>query len=127
MHVYYNFSAIYEVIVVKPICFSKVEFVELVGYGCERRIMLLDLAQAELSYQVLRRKKSKMSVIEGVETVGTGKYTFTYQFGRPACVAKSGKNDFRGQLIAIEDDACELIFSCGIKLNAVQLQYRCRN
>ena len=36
----------------KPIYFSKVEFVEILGYGMRKSVMLLDLEKRELLYQV---------------------------------------------------------------------------
>lgn len=104
-----------------PIYFSKIEFVESLGYGIQKSIMLLDLEQGELSYQVLKRKMRNMPAIEGLMTLGSERYSYVYEFGKPARKVKCGKNGFKGELISSEEEVYELVFSYGIKLSGKQL------
>lgn len=100
----------------KPIYFSKVEFVEILGYGMRKSVMLLDLEKRELSYQVFVPTKREMPVIQGNETISTEHFTHTYDVSYPARVIRNGKNGFNRQLIQSEWDKYEIVFSDGIKL-----------
>ena len=74
----------------KPIYFSKVEFVEILGYGMRKSVMLLDLEKRELSYQVFVPTKREMPAIQGIETISTEHFTHTYDVSYPVRVIRNG-------------------------------------
>lgn len=106
----------------KPIYFSKIEFVEILGYGMRKSVMLLDIEKRELSYQVFVPMKREMPAIQGIETIKTEHYSDTYDVSFPARVMKNGKTDFQRQLIKADEDRYEMIFSDGIKITEEQMK-----
>lgn len=106
----------------KPIYFSKVEYVEILGYGMRKCVMLLDIENRELSYQVYVPLKREMPAIQGIETFSIENYSHTYDVSYPARVIKNGKNGFQRQLIQAEWDKYEIVFSDGIKITEEQME-----
>lgn len=109
------------VIFLEPIYFTKVEFMEAIGYVNHTSTILLNLPMKELSYQVFRYKR-RMPAISGDTTIHDDNHEYSYSFGVPAKVIKSGKNNFEKQVI--EDDAWEqdVEYSYGIKLTDEQME-----
>lgn len=108
--------------VMVPIYFSKVEYVENLGYGMRKSVMLLDLEKKELSYQVFVPAKREMPAIQGIETFETENYSDTYDVSFPARVIRNGKTGFKRQLIKEEWDKYEIVFSDGIKITDEQMK-----
>lgn len=106
----------------EPVYFSKIEYVEWVGYGIEKSIIFLDLENRELAYQVLKPKRMEMPAIQGIKTIGAGDYSYTYDASCPARVIKNGKTNFERKMIQADTDRCEVVFSDGMKLNEEQMK-----
>lgn len=106
----------------KPIYFSKVEYTEFLGQGIKKSIMLLDLEKRELSYQVFKPITREMPAIHGAELFSIGEYSGTYDISYPARVMKSGKADFKKELIQADQDRYEIVFSEGIKITKEQME-----
>lgn len=106
----------------EPIYFSKIEYVESLGYGIRKSVILLDLENRELSYQVLKPKRREMPAIQGIETFSVENYSATYDVSYPARVIKNGKTNFERKLIQANDERYEVVFSAGIRLTEEQMK-----
>ena len=84
----------------EPIYFSKIEFCESIGYGKCSSIILLNLVQQELSYQVFRRKYQRASAIEGAKTEERvwDDEMYSYRFHAPAVFVANEHSDFLHKL-----------------------------
>ena len=108
--------------IMTPIYFSKIQFIEYVGHGIQgKSIILLDLDNRKLVYQVLGPEKKAMPAIKGTETITVGDHSYTFEEEYPAKVIRTGKNDFKRQLIR-EDKDYEVLFSEGIKITEEQME-----
>ena len=101
--------------------FSKIEYCEVIGYGNTTSIMLLNIPEQELSYQVYDWKR-QMPAIEGMQTKEINKYTWTYDIALPAKKIRNGKTGFEPQFIRDEEYNPEITFSYAIKLTDDQMQ-----
>lgn len=88
------------------IYFSKIEYREVIGYGNTSSIMLLNIPERELSYQVYSWKRQIWSPDIAI----------------PAKVIKNEKNGFEPQLIKDEQYEPEIAFSHAIKLTGEQMK-----
>ena len=107
----------------EPIYFSKIEFCESIGYGQRSSIILLNLVQQELSYQVFRRKYQRAATIEGVKTeeIFWSGELYSHRFHTPAVFVANEHSDFSYKLVKLDEYEHELIFSYGIKLSCEQI------
>lgn len=92
------------------IYFSKIEYREVIGYGNTSSIMLLNIPERELSYQVCDWKR-RMPAIEGVQTERRGNHTWTYSITAPAKRIGNEKTGFEPQMIRDEPYESEIAFS----------------
>lgn len=76
-----------------PIYFSKVEYRQVIGYGNTLSIMLLNIPEKELSYQVFNWKR-QMPGMEGVKAQERHGQIWTDDIATPIKKVKSGKNGF---------------------------------
>ena len=90
-------------------------------YGNTTSIMLLNIPEQELSYQVYDWKR-QMPAIEGMQTKEINKYTWTYDIALPAKKIRNGKTGFEPQFIRDEEYNPEITFSYAIKLTDDQMQ-----
>ena len=89
--------------------FSKIEYCEVIGYGHTTSIMLLNIPEQELSYQVYDWKR-QMPAIEGMQTKEINKYTWTYDIAFPAKKIRNGKTGFEPQFIGMKNISQKLLF-----------------
>ena len=101
--------------------FSKIEYREVIGYGKTSSIMLLNIPEKELSYQVYDWKR-QMPAIEGVQSEQRGEHTWTYSIAIPAKIIKNEKTGFEPQMIKDEQYEPEIAFSHAIKLADEQME-----
>lgn len=104
------------------IYFSKIEYREVIGYGNTSSIMLLNIPERELSYQVYDWKR-RMPAIEGVQTEQCGNHTWTYSITAPAKRIRNEKTGFEPQMIRDEPYESEIAFSYAIKLTEEQMEH----
>ena len=84
----------------KPIYFTKIEFCDSIGYGQRSSIILLNLVQQELSYQVFRCIYQRASAIEGVKTeeyFWSGNQ-YSHRFNTPAVFVANEHSAFSHKL-----------------------------
>ena len=105
----------------EPIYFSKIEFIETIGYGNPDSIILLNLPEQELSYQVFKWKYQSPA-IQGVETEEWNGKLHSYDTRYPAKWISSQKTNFKPTLYKDEHYEQEVIFSYGIKLTEQQME-----
>ena len=101
--------------------FSKIEYCEVIGYGNTTSIMLLNIPEQELSYQVYDWKR-QMPAIEGMQTKEINEYKWTYDIALPAKKIRNGKTGFEPRFIRDEEYNPEITFSYAIKLTDDQMQ-----
>lgn len=104
------------------IYFSKIEYREVIGYGNTSSIMLLNIPERELSYQVYNWKR-RMPAIEGIQTEQCGNHTWTYSITAPAKRIRNEKTGFEPQMIKDEPYESEIAFSYAIKLTEEQMEH----
>lgn len=104
-----------------PIYFSKVEYREVIGYGNTSSIMLLNIPEKELSYQVFNWKR-QMPGMEGIKTQEWNGHTWTDDIAVPIKKVKSGKTGFEGQVIEDDFYEQEVVFSHAIKFTDEQMK-----
>lgn len=109
-------------IMADAIYFSKIEYREVIGYGNTSSIMLLNIPERELSYQVYDWKR-RMPAIEGVQTERRGNHTWTYSITAPAKRIGNEKTGFEPQMIRDEPYESEIAFSYAIKLTEEQMEH----
>ena len=101
--------------------FSKIEYREVIGYGNTSSIMLLNIPEMELSYQVYDWKR-QMPAIEGVQSAQWGEHTWTHSIAIPAKIIKNEKTGFESKVIKDEQYEPEIAFSHAIKLTDEQME-----
>ena len=109
----------------EPIYFSKVMFTEGFIIHSPRSVILLDLPNRELSYQLFSRKRNMPAIQGEVKDEFWSKITgeeHIDSFSSPARVTRNGKTDFKAMLL--KEDAWEenVEFSYGIKLSQQQYE-----
>lgn len=89
----------------KKVYFTKVEFREYIGYRLNS-ILVLDLAEGTLVYQVYERSwKKKAPAITGSGTEEFLGHTWDYEIRKPAVKMRNAKTGFKS--VIIEDDVAE--------------------
>lgn len=107
----------------EPIYFSIIEFYEGKGSGIEHSIILLNLAERELSYQTFKyNPKQGANVVQMHETKEFKGKMYSFDTSYPAYLVASSKTDFKPELIKAEKFGYELIFSYGIRLSDSQYE-----
>ena len=105
----------------KKIYFSKIEYRESIGYGNTSSIMLLNIPEKELSYQVFKWKK-QMPAIEGVKSEQWNNHVWSYDFAIPAKKIRNNKTGFKPQIMEDEQSEQTIEFSYAIKLTDEQMK-----
>ncbi|MBQ7302442.1 MAG: hypothetical protein IJW89_02530 [Clostridia bacterium] len=105
----------------EPIYYSKIEFIETIGYGNPESVILLNLPNQELSYQVLKWKYQSPA-IQGIETEEWNGNLHSYDTRYPAKWISSQKTNFKPILYKDEHYEQEVVFSYGIKLTEQQME-----
>lgn len=105
----------------EPIYFSKIEYRERIGYGKVRSVLLLNLVEGELSYQVYKWKR-EMPVIRGTDHLlfKNGK-TIDIDINLLARIIKNDKTDFKQILLPTDVYSQEVCFSYAVKLTKDQM------
>lgn len=101
--------------------FSKIEYREVIGCGNTSSIMLLNIPERELSYQVYDWKR-QMPAIEGVQSEQWGEHTWTHSIAIPAKIIKNEKTAFEPQMIKDGQYEPEIVFSHAINLVDEQME-----
>ena len=117
---YNNFQVVNQ-IMSEPIYFSKIEFIETIGYGNPDSIILLNLPEQELSYQVFKWKYQSPA-IQGIETEEWNGNLHSFDTRYPAKWIASQKTNFKPTLYKDDHYEQEVIFSYGIKLTKQQME-----
>ena len=102
------------------IYFSKIEYRKRIGYGKVSSIILLNISERELSYQVFEWKR-KMPAVEGIKTENVNGYFWTYKTALPAKKIRNEKSGFESRLVIDDSYEQEVVFSYSIKLNDEQM------
>ncbi len=103
------------------IYFAKVQYDEYLGYsGHPHMRILLDLVNRELLYQEFKWTR-RMPAIQKTEVLQFGSILESVDYGVPAKIVRSGKNNFNGKLLENEQFACEVVFAWGHKLSEEEL------
>jgi hypothetical protein len=105
----------------KPIYFSKIEFVENIGYGKRTSVISLNLVEKELGYQVFEEKHRAPVIQASISVEFYGK-RHNYDVGYPACKIRNEQTEFKEKLIKLEDFEEDVVFSYGIKLSDSQFR-----
>ncbi|MEG0794055.1 MAG: hypothetical protein RSD97_10630 [Lachnospiraceae bacterium] len=105
----------------KTVYFSKIEYRIHIGYGNVSNVILLDIKNQELSYQVFDYHR-QMPSVQGVISEEWNGTNYSYDTSSPARVIKDSKNNFKRQLIKSEPYEKEVVFSYGIKLTDAQMK-----
>ena len=105
----------------KPIYFSKIEFIETIGYGKPDSVILLNIPTRELSYQVFDWKRQSPA-IQGVGTEEIFGKLYDFDKRYPAKWISCGKTNFKPVLIKDEYYKEEIVFSYGIKLTEQEMR-----
>lgn len=98
------------------IYFSKIEYREVIGYGNTASVILLDILERELSYQVFDWKK-QMPAIEGKWNENGCSYGIT----DPVKKIRNAKTGFEPRMVREEAYHREVVFSYAMKLNGPQI------
>lgn len=101
--------------------FSKVEFLEFHSSSQPISILMLNLIQGELSYQVFDWKV-ELPAITGTAIDVINGISFESTIKKLAKVLKSSVTDFKSQIIADDKLSSKIIFSYGLKLSNNKLQ-----
>lgn len=101
----------------EPIYFSKVQFREVIGYGNMYSILLLNLMEGELSYQVYERKR-QMPAITGM---AIDENNYEYPVYMPAKVIRSAQSNFNPIVLPDDVYVSDVIFSHAVKLKPEQI------
>lgn len=105
----------------KAVYFSKIEYRIHIGYGNVSNVILLDIKNQELSYQVFDYHR-QMPSVQGVISEEWNGTNYSYDTSSPAKVIKDSKNNFKRQLIKSEPYEKEVVFLYGIKLTDAQMK-----
>lgn len=104
-----------------PIYFTKVEFREVIGYGNTSSIMLLNIPEQELSYQVFNWKR-QMPALEGVKTEEFYGHEWTERIALPAVKMRNGKTNFKAEMLVDDLYEQEVVFSHAINITDEQME-----
>ena len=105
----------------KPVYFSKVEYRETIGHGNTHSIILLNIPEKELSYQVFEWK-NQMPAIQGIKTEEWYGKEITFDIRRPAKIIKNGKTMFEGKMVEDDFYQDEVVFSYAVNLSEKQME-----
>lgn len=103
------------------IYFSKIEYREVIGYGNTSSIMLLNIPERELSYQVFDWKR-QMPAIVGVQTEEWNEHIWSHDIAIPVKRIQNKKTGFKSQIIKDEKYEQKVTFSYAIKLTDDQMK-----
>ena len=103
------------------IYFSKIEYREVKEYGNTSSILLLNIPERELSYQVFEWKR-QMPVIEGIGAEERNDYIWSNDIGIPARRISNERTGFEPRIIRDEQFKQKIAFSYGIKLTDGQMK-----
>lgn len=103
------------------IYFSKIEYREVTGYGNTSSILLLNIPERELSYQVFEWKR-KMPAIEGIQTEERKDHIWSNDIAIPARRISNERIGFEPRIIRDEQFEQKIAFSYGIKLTDGQMK-----
>lgn len=103
------------------IYFSKIEYREVKGYGNTSSILLLNIPERELSYQVFEWKR-QMPVIEGIRVEERNDYIWLNDIAIPARRISNERTGFEPRIIRDEQFEQKIAFSYGIKLTDGQMK-----
>lgn len=103
------------------IYFSKIEYKESIGHGNTLSVILLNIPEKELSYQVFEWKR-KMPSIQGVRTEEWNGHTRSYDIAIPAKKIRNYKTGFSDKLMIDDQDEQEVVFSYAIKFTDLQVE-----
>lgn len=109
------------IVLENAIYFSKIEYREFIGYENTLSIMLLNIPEQELSYQVFDWK-IQMPAIESVQTEELNGQVWSYDIAIPAKRIRNEKTGFEPQMIKDEQYEQEVVFSYAIKLTDEQVK-----
>ncbi len=104
----------------KPIYFSKIEYTESIGYGRRSSVILLNLVEKELAYQVFEEKRQMPAIQGGGTKVLLGK-EHAYNVSYPARNIRNSQTEFKNKLLKCNFREINVIFSKGFKLNENQI------
>ena len=104
-----------------PIYFTKVEYREVIGYGNTSSILLLNIPEKELSYQVFDWKR-QMPAIEGIRTEKIGEHEWIDNYVKPAVKIRNGKTNFKAEMIEDNMYEQEVVASYAIHITDNQMQ-----
>lgn len=109
----------------KAVCFSKIEFTEVIRYGNPYNSVLgLNLVEQELSYQVFQWKRA-MPAIQGYKTEILAGHEFSENVSYPAKVIRNEKTGFKPRVLKCDNLEPEVIFSYGRKLSKTEYDKIC--
>lgn len=100
----------------QPIYFSKIEYRERIGYGNVRSVLLLNLIEGELSYQVYKWKREMPVVSKKEHLELPNGEMFDIDVNLPARIMKNEKTEFKKTLLSTDCYSQEVCFSYAIKL-----------
>lgn len=102
--------------------FSKIEFREYIGYTLNS-ILLLDLVEGSLAYQVYEAKKQiPVPVITGIKTEEFMGHVLESNIRKPAMRMKNGKTGFKSVLLVDDIDVKEVVFSYTHKFSEYEIK-----
>ncbi len=104
-----------------PVYFTKVEYREVIGHGNTSSILLLNIPEKELSYQVFNWKR-QMPAIEGIRTEKIGEYEWSDSIALPAVKMRNGKTNFKAEILADDVYEQEVVFSHAINITDEQME-----
>lgn len=104
-----------------PVYFTKVEYREVIGYRNTSSILLLNIPEKELSYQVFNWKR-QMPAIEGIRTERIGEYEWNDSFAMPAVKMRNGKTGFKTETLVDDAYEQEVVFSHAINITDEQME-----
>ena len=103
------------------IYFSKIEYREVTGYGNTSSILLLNIPEQELSYQVFEWKR-QMPAIEGIQTEARNGHIWSNDIAIPARRISNERTGFESWIIRDEQFEQKIAFSYAIKLTDGQMK-----
>ena len=107
----------------KKVYFSKIEFREYSGYSTLKSILLLNLVEGTLAYQVYEAEKRMYApAITGVKTEEFRGHTREFDIREPAMRMRNGKTGFKSVLLVDDIDDREVVFSYTRKLSECRMK-----
>ena len=96
----------------EKVYFSKVEFREYIGFGKLKSILLLNLVEGTLAYQVYEtEERMHAPAITGVKMEEFRGHTWEVDISKPAMRMRNGKTGFESVLLVDDIDDKEVVFS----------------